>query len=237
MDETKLVDNIKKVVDEIFSQKEKADQMQKTQDALNDSAKVIEDLTTSLEEATTEAEKASTEAAEKIEAAKAESKEKDSKIEELTTELEAAQKKVEDLEKELSSTKESLEKIEKDRLVELRMRELEEAKVSSASDVEAQKAKIRELSDEEFASYKQDRVDLRKAIEKELEAAASTETTQEGNEVSGEEGTSTPPPNVDGQAGDSAAMNFETSSSNDITSKYAALGKAMAESFKSRADK
>jgi len=237
MDEKKLMDDIKKIVDDIFSEKEQASQMQKTQDALNESAETIDSLTQSLE--LTKAELLS-----KQESADVELKTKDSKIAELSTELEAAQKKVTELETEIASSKEALENIKKDKLAEARISELKENKIAILNELETQTAKVREMSEEEFASYKQDRIALRQAVEKELEeaataaAAAKAQATNSDNttvvvEGSPAEDVTTPAPKIDPGQTAHAFMNFETNPSSDLLSKYAAMGKAMAENIKS----
>lgn len=232
MDEKKLIDDIKKIVDDIFSEKEQASQMQKTQDALNESAETIDSLTQSLEKTKADLDS-------KIESANTELKEKDSKINDLSTELEAAQKKVSDLEAELASSKESLENIKKDNLAEARINDLKENKIAMLNELETQKAKVREMSEEEFASYKQDRITLRKDIEKELEesvakakadAEAQAAATANSNSAAAEgaELTITPAAVVSPGQAIAAAMNLETIPSSDLISKYAEMGKAMA---------
>lgn len=254
MENEKLLNDVKLIVEGIFSDKEQAGQMQKTQDALNESAETIDSLTQKLEDTTAELAKAQ-------ETATTDSEEKDSKISELQTELEAAQKKVEETEATLASTNESLENMKLDQLAEARMNELKESKVAMANDLEAQTERVRGLSEEEFASYKEDRIALRKAVEKELgeaaaeaeaqakadeQAAASDEENQEGEEAippaskeaaGEEEGTPTPPVNVAPGQAMAAAMNFETKPSDDMVEKYANLGKEMASLLTDTSDK
>lgn len=251
MDKDKLVDDVKTIVENIFSEKERAGQIEKTQNALNESAATIDSLTQSLEDT-----KAALE--ELQETASKDNEEKDSRISELESELEAAQKKSEELEAELASTKESLENMKKDQLAEARMNELKENKVAMTNDLEAQTAKVRELSEEEFASYKDERIALRQAVEKELEEAAaaeaqakaekeaakSNESTQAGEESSEEEGEeetaseeeATPPAEVAPGQAMAAAMNFETKPSEDMVKRYADMGKAMAKLMTKKSD-
>ncbi|MCK5764226.1 MAG: hypothetical protein KAH05_08905 [Clostridiales bacterium] len=248
MDENKLVNDIKTIVDSIFSEKEQAAQISKTQDALNESAQTIDELTQSLESTKTELETAQ-------ENASQESKEKDSKIDELTTELEAAQGKVEKVEAELVSAEESLENMKKDQLAEARIDELKESKVAMTNDLEVQTAKVRDMSEEEFASYKEDRIVLRTAVEKELEEAAVTAAAeakakadseaaasegQEGGETASEEINTeediTPPVEVSPGQAMASAMNFESKPSEDMVKKYADLGKSMATLMTTKTD-
>lgn len=249
MDENKLVNDIKTIVDSIFSEKEQAAQISRTQDALNESAETIDNLTQSLESTKTELETAQ-------ENASQESKEKDSKIEELTTELEAAQGKIGEVEAELASTVESLENMKKDQLAEARVNELKESKVAMTNDLEVQTAKVRDMSEEEFASYKEERIALRTAVEKELEEAAvavaaeaqakadsepAASEGQEGEETASEETNSeeetiTPPVEVSPGQAMASAMNFESKPSEDMVKKYADLGKSMATLMTTKTD-
>lgn len=251
--ELNLEKDILAIVEQVFSQKEEASQKQAMQDALTESATTIESLTTELEALQSE-----------FEAAKASSDEelatKNTKISEVTTELEAAQKKTEELEAELASIKEEVDNMKKDKVAEARMLELEEAKVKFSTDVDKQFAKVREMSDEDFASYKAERVELRAAVAKELAEqqasttvttvttsaanadAASTDEPEEDSETAAADETDdvvvTPPPNIGPGQAMASAMNFETRPSDDMVKKYAELGKAMAASFKTKsADK
>jgi len=239
MDEA-LKKDIENMVKTIFSDKEEASQMQKTQDALNESAETIEALTNTLEETNTEL-------ANVKDLAKEDAATKDSKISELTTELEAVQTKLGTAEADLLVSEESLINIKKDRLAEARMVELQEAKVAMENNLEVQTAKVREFSDEEFATYKEDRIELRDSVKKELEAAATAaaaensntgeENTQENTETaSTEEGNNTPPVEVAPGQAMAAAMNFENNPSDDMVSKYEAMGKAMAASLAPKSD-
>lgn len=235
-----LLDDIKTIVDGIFSEKEKASQIAKTQDALNTSATVIEDLTNKLEDTKAELEIAKTDLTDSKATASTDLEEKDSKISEVTSELEAAKKELEEITKELSAIKETLENLNKDRVAETRMKELEEAKVIVATAIGTQTTKVREMCDEEFATYKQERVELREAIEKELENASSgEENVNDGAEDGVDESTVsddanlenasfTPAPVINPGQAAASAMNFEVEVSADVKEKYKNLGKAMA---------
>lgn len=228
MDKDTLKQDIEAIVAAIFSDKEQAGQVQKTQEALSESAETIEILTQSLEAKVTELEEANT-------SSEAVTAEKDTKISELTTELEAAQLKVTELEASLVETKETLENIEKDQVAEARMAELKEEKVAILSDLETQTAKVKELTDEEFASYKTDRVELRNAVAAELEAASKAAASQESNEeivleegAASEEDVLTPAAEITPGQSMAAAMNFESKPSEDMLAKYAKMGAALA---------
>lgn len=240
--EITLEKDVLAIVEQAFSQKEEASQKQAMQDALTESASTIERLTTELETLQSDFEAASATSTEELAT-------KDTKISETATELEAAQKKSEELETELATAKEEIDNMKKDSLAAVRMQELEEAKVVFSTDADKQLAKVREMSDEDFVAYKTERVELRTAVAKELadqqaaEAAAQEQVTDvEAAEASAEEASDdnvvTPPPNVGPGQAMAAAMNFETSPSDDMAKKYAELGNAMAASFKAKfADK
>lgn len=246
--ELNLEKDILAIVEQVFSKKEEASQKQAMQDALTESATTIESLTTELETLQSEFEAAKNVSDEELVT-------KETKISDLTTELEAAQKKSEELETELASVKEEIDNMKKDKVAEARMNELEEAKVIFSTDVEKQFAKVREMSDEDFESYKTERVELRAAVAKELaeqqeeaqetQATTENETEEASEETVGTEEASndddavvTPPPNVGPGQAMAAAMNFETRPSDDMVKKYAELGNAMAAAFKAKsADK
>lgn len=242
MDENtkKLVDDVKSIVENIFAEKEKSDQISRTESALNESANVIDKLNTSLEETQTEFEQFKESSTEELKVIKEEANqtitEKDGKISELTEELEAANKKVEETEQALASAKEEAENIKKDRLAETRMAELTEAKVIMANAVDAQTAKVRDMTDEEFASYKDERVALRKSVEDELAANAAATNTETASEEEEEEEAFTPEANIPTGQAIAASLNMETQVSSNMKSKYRDLGKAMADAM-SKSDK
>jgi len=240
MDE-KLRKDVEAVVAKIFSEKEDVEIRKQTENALSEAAVTIDELTTSLEANNAEV----TETNEKL-------SEAENTIQNLETELEAAREKIEEVNTRAEESESALEEIKKDRAAELRVAELKEAGV--ISDKEAQSSKVREMSDEEFTSYKEELVSIREAIIAELskpkpepgneetleeeEVAEEEETeTLEEEEVAEEEETETaeeeeekevPPAEVDPGQAVSAALNFEIFPSDDMKSKYQNMGKAMA---------
>lgn len=249
-----LKKDVEAAVNEIFSQKEEAEQKAETEKALNKSAETISELTTALEGKNAESKEVAVQIADF-----------ESKIEELTSELEAAKKEAEETAEKLTESENMIEEMKKDKAAELRMSELAEAGVA-LSDTDTQTVKVREMEDEEFASYKEELVSLRSAVEAELakadseEETASEEETQEETqeetseevaeeeeakedddeaaseedneeEASEEEETSeeTPPANVDPDLVAAAAMNMEVTPSESVVAKYKTLGEALAE--------
>ena len=237
--ELNLEKDILNIVEQVFSKKEEASQKQAMQEALTESANTIENLTTNLEDLQSQFTEAKTAYEEELAS-------KEAKLSEISTELEAAQKKSEEIEAELNKVNEEVANMQKDKLAETRMFELEEAKVKVSTDVDKQFAKVKEMSDEEFAAYKADRIELRAEVAKEL---AESQTVEADEETVVEDVTKATASAVESEVEDAtdesvtqpaeispghaiaAAMNFETIPSEDITSKYADLGKAMAAAF------
>jgi chromosome segregation ATPase len=202
-------------------------------DALNKAAVTIDELTTSLEASNTEV----METDEKLSEAK-------NTIQNLETELEAAREKIEEVNTKAEESESALEEMKKDRATELRVAELKEAGV--ISDKKAQSSKVREMSDEEFVSYKEELVSIREAIitelskpkpesgseevseEEEVAEEEESETGEEEETETGEEEEEVPPAKIDPGQAVSAALNFEVFPSDDMKSKYQSMGKAMA---------
>lgn len=231
MDE-KLTKDVEVLVAEIFSQKEEASKIKKTEGALQKSAETIAELTAALEDKNSKEETMVTE----LDDLK-------SKTDDLTSELEAAQRKVEESDNKLVESENLIEEMKKDKAAEVRMSELEQAGVA-LSDKETQTAKIREMDDEVFVSYKKELVSLRKAVETELARAdespnseteteevpeAAEEVQETETEEDLEEDEAVPPVNVDPDTAVAAAMNLEIAPSDGLMTKYSKLGKAMAE--------
>lgn len=235
MDE-KLKKDINAVVAEIFSDKEEVEMQRKAEKALRKSATTIEELTTTLEESSTKNEDLINSVAAL-----------ETSVEDLKSELEAAKTGIEEAAQKLAESEKTIDDMNKDRAAELRMAELEGVGVNG-SDKEAQTAKVRDMSDKDFASYRDELVSLREAVMAELskpavEAVEKPEVkekpeVEEGaeeedeEEASEESDTDTPPANIDPQNAISAALNMEIQPSKGMTEKYAELGKAMAAQFK-----
>jgi len=236
-----LKKDVEAMVTEIFSQKEEAEQRAETEKALQKSADTISDLTTALEGKNAADQEIATEL-----------NDLKTKVDELTSELEAAKTLADESATKLADSEKVIEDMKKDKAAELRMIDLAGAGVA-LSDKDAQMAKVRDMEDEEFGSYKKELVSLRSAVEAELAKAAPAEETQEEvaveeveEEVAAEEteeetaeeteeeteeetAEETPPANVDPNLAVAAAMNMEVMPSDNILAKYAKLGKAMAE--------
>ena len=238
-----LKNEIESIVATIFSEKEDADIRKKTEEALQESAEKIQELTICLEERNEEITTLNEKAAENEE-----------KIQGFGSELEAAKKETDEANEKLTEAETALEEIKKDRATELRMTELVEAKVVD-SDKVAQLAKVREMSDDEFATYRDERTALRQAVIDELAAASTEEETDKeaaekeaaekeaaekeaaekeaaekkaAEEKGSEEDEDIPPAHIDPGQAVAAALNMEIIPTEDMVSKYAKLGKEMA---------
>jgi len=237
--EDKLKKEIADIIEDIFNSKKEDEMRKRTEDALRESASTIESLTSDLEVVKAELEAASIEltetrtSVEELETQKAALEAEKEKLEE-TKELELST-----LKKELEEKAEELTNIKKDAQAKERMAELASVGVVR-EDASSQEAKVREMTDEEFAAYKEELESIKASILAELkvkEESNEKETSSEeesGEELANNNGeeVSTPPANIDPSQSVSAAMNLEVYPSEDIMAKYADLGKAMAEAMK-----
>ncbi len=155
MDE-KLRKDVEAVVAKIFSEKEEDEIRKQTEEALSESATAIEELTQELEAKNTQ-----------FDDLRSQLSDSEEKAEGFKTELEAAKEELEGTKEKLTEAENALEEMKKDKATELRMSELEKAGV--VSDKENQTVKVREMSDEDFESYKSELSTLREAILAELE--------------------------------------------------------------------
>jgi chromosome segregation ATPase len=243
-----LKKDIEAAVSEIFSQKEEAEQKARTEEALQKSAETITKLTEALEARNVSEE----EHASEVESL-------NEKIETLTSELEAAKTEVASITEKLAESEKMIEEMNKDKAAELRMSELEEAGVA-LSNREAQTAKVREMAEEDFATYKAELVDIRNAVKAELEknaevtkpveeaeeevneeenAEEDTETAEEENkeetaeeETAEEDADETIPAEIDHDKAVAGALNLEVGPSDDLLAKYRKFGEAMASRMK-----
>ena len=167
MDKTKteLEVQVATVVESLFNEKEEAEIRRRTEEELKKASSSISDLVAALENKNSEV----SEYEEKLSA-------NDVRIKELSSELEAAKKELETANTNLAETVKILDDMKKDRAAEQRMAELEGAGVIR-SDRDSQTAKVREMTDEDFASYKDELVSIRQAVVAELEKARTDAET------------------------------------------------------------
>jgi septal ring factor EnvC (AmiA/AmiB activator) len=240
MIDDKVKKEIEAVVASIFSEKEEEDARTRTEEALSTSASTIEELTNTLESKNAEVSELETKVSETEE-----------KISDLESQLEAAKTETASVTEQLTEANQKMEDMAKDKAADDRMSTLEEAGVAR-SDRDGQRTKVREMSDEDFASYKDELQSIREAVIAELKAtseevkeeAKEEETKEEESEDASEEETdeeeaseedeevATPPANIDPGKAIASALNFEVYPSDDLKKKYGALGDAMAAAFK-----
>jgi len=234
--EDKLTQDIQSIVDSIFKEKEEAAMRRETEEALNASAERINELSASLEAKDEELATVNSNV-EELEATIAELNEKNKELE---SNLEQSEAKVNEVTERAEKAEEDLDNIKKDQLATARYDELV-SKGIAAVDEKAKKnqvAKIREMTDEEFAAYSEEREELRKSIVAELENSPSDNNEEENasNEEDleselDEENAANSSNSIDPMKAVAAALNMETAPSKDMLSKYRELGKAMAERY------
>ena len=220
MDKDVLKKDIESMVAEIFSEKEDVAKKRLTEEALEKSAKVVTELTetvvekdsmiTDLETKISDVEGILTESSEAIEAEKAKVVELEKQLEETTTKLSASELQVIEMEKDMAA--------------DVRIVELKDNKVNS-TDQSEQFKKVREMSDDEFASYKKELIDLRKSITEELASEENSGVSDDS--TNSNDSTVTPDMDIDSNNSEQAALNLEADT-NDVVSDYTDLGKAMA---------
>lgn len=239
-------EQIKALVDDLLNEKEEANIRKNIEAALGQATNTVDNLTAEL----------ATKNAELISASEA-ATDLESKIAEITTKLEAATVALTTKDEELTSVKKEIEEMKKDRATEIRMVALKDAGVANANN-ETQSAKVREMSDEEFASYKDELISIRAAVVAELEKAKAAEaeaiakaeeeaklaaeaaakvaaaSNKDNNDGKSEDGT--PPANVNPGQAAMASLNMEFIPSADITKKFQELGKSMAKRMLKKED-
>lgn len=235
----KLVQEVKTIVDEIFKQQEEAAMRKETEEALIQSAEKIEELTASLEAKDAEIAKLSA----SIEELKKTITELTDKVNELHEEKASFESEKEELIKKAEEAEKELENIKKEQLAMARFEELVDEKVAASTDdtKKAQLNKLKEMTDEEFAAYKQERIELRDQLLAQLEQNVTDNTNRnvsasdiddstvnDGNSGIDEDD------DVDTASYDSmhavaSLLNLNTMPNSDMLSKYRQLGEALAQ--------
>lgn len=238
-----------KIVDDIFTKKEESEMIKATEEALTKSADTINGLSESLEAKDSELTDKKSEILglnetvetlqSKIQELEDEKKTFETEKSEFETEKAKIVKRAEDAESKI-------QEMEKDKLSETRLSELKEAGVAATNDeaVEDQTSKVREMSEEEFSSYKNELVAMREAIIAELKASEKEDPTKTGDGETGDkEEKEESEEDDETAAADSgtaispmhtvaAALNLEIMPNKGIMTKYKELGDQMAENAK-----
>ena len=248
MEKTELELQVKKVVEDLFNEKEEAKIRENTEQELQKAATTVANLTSELETKNTEVATLQ----EQLEASETRVQELTTELEAAGTELETSKEKLAEVEKSAAELQETVDNMNKDRVEEARMKELEDAGVAN-TDRETQSVKVREMTDDEFASYKGELVSIREAVVAELEKAREKaeadakaeekvadvatkeaekkEKVTETSEEASEEEHIAPAQVTPGYAA-MASLNLEHLPDSDLMAKYAELGKAMASRWK-----
>jgi chromosome segregation ATPase len=244
-DQIKL--DVQAAVDEALKSREEAELLKETEEALAKSAEKINELTASLEAKGVEISEFVSKV-EKLEGTVAELSDKvtaqQKSLDESKTAFDA--EKVE-LVKRAETAEAELANIKKDQLAKTRFEDLKKDGVAATEEkaVTEQFTRIKEMSDEEFAAYKSERVELRKSILAELEKAAQEKATQTSTEdetkkkeeekVTAEIVNSSTA--IDPMKAVAAALNMEVKSSDTVRAKYSEAGKFLADRIKNRKEK
>lgn len=229
MDIDKIKEIVKSIVDDTLSNQEKAKALSDMEGAVIEAKATIEELTSALAlknadyaSVTSELENANVKLASvesRAIAAEATVESRDKEIMVLAVEKEELEKKVLEVGERASSLQTQLDEIHRSAVQASRIAELEASKVlRPGKSGEDQKLKVRDLSDEEFASYKSDLVALREEI------LSSLPTDSENTEVASDE-----------EAKEVAGLiNLEQPMPEDLGERYRKLGEALAGQVKKR---
>jgi len=238
-----LSNDVTKIVDDIFKKKEESEMISATEEALQRSTDTINELTESLEAKDEELNGRESEILgfnEKIQTLEA----RITELEEEKSTFEAEKATFETEKSGIITRAEEAElkiaEMEKDKLAEIRLNALKEAGVVAAN-TEDQASKVREMSDEDFSSYKEELVAIREAIIAELKLSekvipegseeeiveVSEEETEEDEEAAADSDLA-----INTMSSVAAAFNMEVVPNKDMIVKYKELGSQMAENIK-----
>jgi chromosome segregation ATPase len=250
MDDKQLRDTVKVIIDSIFSEKEEADRQKMTEEAITKSTSTINDLTQALAEQKDAFAALETKHNEFVETVATQEttiltlEESKQAVEEelatIKTELETAKAEhatfvatTEESLSELATLKSEMAEIESAKVAEDRFVALEEAGISY-KDKEKQVAKIKDMTEEAFESYKEELLAIKEALMDSTAAVVPTEPVEPV--VEPVEGASDTPKvalaNVAKKTAATITHNTELSTADDIVAKYQKLGQAMAAAIK-----
>ena len=227
--EDKLKDQIEKVVTAIFASKEEDTKRKKTEDALHASANKLSALQLELDGIVKANQEQASEIATLLESLKSIQEEKAALEAKFQEELQKAEEAKASVESEFEKLNLEYSTLKTEILADKRMVELEKDGVVREQ-ASLQRDRVKNMSDEDFVSYKDELVAVKTQVIAALVAkteASKTEVVDTGvvvDEV-------VPPANVDATQSVQAALNLESTPSQDLISKYKALGNALAESI------
>jgi chromosome segregation ATPase len=190
MDVEKLKEEIQRVVTDMLAQKDFAGIGKDIEDTLKSAEATLNDMITRL----TESEKKAVEDATALEALKSEKDALTAEVSSLKTALETANSEKDSVAARLSDIENTLREIEENKRLDTRVVELSSLKViRTGSALDNQKNVVKKMTDEEFASYRDELVALREDLIKNVEIASAA--TEENTESVVDEVT-TPPADV-----------------------------------------
>jgi fibronectin-binding protein A len=253
MDDDKLRDTVKAIIDGIFSEKEEEARQRMTEEAITKSTSTINDLTQALAEQKETYSALEIKHNEFIETVAAQetkiaSMESDKKVveEELATIKAEFDKTKADYDalvlstevdlKELAELKEAMAEVERVKVAEARYSILEEAGVSY-KDKEKQLSKIKAMTEEAFESYKEELLAIKEALmDKKSESTelSAEEAAKKAEQDAKEDKIALA--NVTKRVALTAALNNELKVQDDLMVRYQKLGQALAASIKKDKD-
>ena len=246
-----LIIDVKSIVDDIFKIKEDSEMKKETEKALQTSANMIDELGQSLEakDVTLEEKKAEiltlNESISDFETRITELEDEKTAFE---SEKEVSETEKADLIKRAEKAEGKIEGMEKDLLADTRLNELKEVGVAATSEkaIEDQTSKIREMSVEDFSSYKGELVAIREAIIAELNVKKDEDDNTNAADNDGDDGeegseeddddAASADASIDPAKAAFAALNMELVPSKDVVAKYSELGNQMASNIAERKD-
>ena len=175
--------DVETIVDEIFKKKEEAEMKKETEAALNKAAETITQLNESLEAKDEERQAEVASLQETIASLETQLNEISEEKKALEDEKAGFDAEKEELTKRAEKSEEELECIQKDQLAKDRMEDLTESGVASTNS-DAQQEKVREMSDEDFAAYKEELVSVRESIMAQLKESDDTSEEEASEEES-----------------------------------------------------
>jgi DNA repair exonuclease SbcCD ATPase subunit len=220
----KLLEEVKAMARNALLETDSQSKLERAALAVEKAEKTIEELLSDVAERDTE-----------LAAVTAQAKELTDKVQtlevkarELEEALAEARKSLDEQKVRAEKAEEALSLIEQERRLHGRVLELEAAKVLKSGDkLEAQRNRVKVMSDEEFASYRDELVDLRSELEAALrESASNVETVAD---LASDDVVDVLPPEVKKEAAHVMIPNPELSNHDDAQSRIKEFGKAIAE--------
>jgi hypothetical protein len=225
----KVVDAVKETVKQFIEEKELSSKVEMAEKLVGDASRAIDELTTLVEQR--EAELASQ--SKELDSLMAKIRELDSLNTKKVEETEALVKEKQEAVLRAEKAELTLSEIEGEQRLAARFAALVEAKVAKTGDkLEAQKSKVKGMSDDEFATYKDELIEIRAELEQSLKAELAEEAVTE--EETEEDSVSVAPPQISSEAASVVVVPNSEVEIVSIEAKYRAMGKAWADQVKTK---